>query len=976
MSERVDWERLDTLLDEAIEVPPADRARWLDERCGDQPALRARLQQLLRLVDEGDGPLMPGGATSALRELGLEARAVAPPALEPGTRLGRYEVRGLLGTGGMGRVYRALDPVLGREVAIKALADEIQGDSAGFRRLEREARALANLNHPNVATIYGFEVLDGTPYLVLELVEGESLHERLSRGRLRLREAIDVARQVAAGLEEAHRKGVVHRDLKPSNVMLGADRRVMLLDFGIAKAVARDGEGPDGTYTRTAPGAVLGTAPYMSPEQIRGDEVDAGTDIWAFGCLFYEMLSGRRAFRGGSSPEVLAAVLRDEVDWTALPSATPPAARRLAERCLRRDRHQRLQDIGDARLELEELEVEATAPTAPVTARSSASRSWLPWALALVAAGALAGGAFVALRPAPAPPTVRLSLDFPPGFSLADDFAAPFAIAPDGSRLALLGSRAPDQPLRLYLRDVGALQLVELAGTEGARMPFFSPDGRAVGFFADRKLKKISLDSGAVVAIADIGGNFRGASWAPDGSIVLAPSHATGLSRVREGAALEPLTTLEGAEESHRWPHVLPDGKWALFSVEAEADAPYDEAWIDAVSLATGERRHVMRGGAHGHVLPTGQLVFIRGGSLYAVDFDAERMTVRGEPEAVLEGVEYDPRNGGAHLAIAASGTLLYGPGVPPSLERYLAWVDAEGRVTRLVDTPRIFREPRLARDGRRVAMGVGATATAQLWFLETGSGTLSPSGIPGVPHQPAWRPDGEAVTVGVARGARWQLLTVPADGGGNPVTVLESPHRIHPCDWAPDGRTLVYQERRKDTGWDLQMVTVDASGRAVGAPRPLAASRFSEANAVVSADGRWVAYESDEIDNVVEIYVRAFPSGEGKVRASNTGARWPRWGKGTELFYWFSFVGGLQRVDGRVDGGRFNVAQNTPVWPAEGGKMPERLVVRPGFESFDVDVERGRFLMLETSVPSLEPELRQPVVVLNWSSDLRARKR
>ena len=978
-AQQPDWARLDALLDGALEVASPDRRRWLEAECAGEPALLARALELLRFAEEDEGGLRPGGALDV--DLGSDvttAAHVAPrvPSGAPGQRLGRYELRGLLGAGGMGRVYRAFDPRLGREVAIKALADDIRDDPTSLRRFEREARALANLNHANVATIYGLELLDGQPYLVLELVEGETLLQRLARGPLALPEALEVARQVAEGLEEAHRKGVIHRDLKPSNVMLTPGGRVKLVDFGVAKAVRPDGDDLRLAHTRTAPGAVLGTAPYMSPEQVRGEEVDARTDVWAFGCLFYEVLSGRRAFPGGSSPEVLAAVLRDEVDLSALPAETPQAVRRLLARCLRKDRHRRLQDVGDARLELEELDLEAVPAAGGRRTAARILRSATPWAVAAMAVAA-AFWAIRSPRAAPAPPTVRLSLDFPAGFELADDWAAPFAISPDGRRLAVIGRRAAGEPRRLFLREVGALELVELAATDGAWMPFFSADGGAVAFFADRKLKKAALHGGPVVTLADVGGNPRGASWAPDGSIVLAMSQTSGLIRVAEGEEPEPLTTLAPSEESHRWPQVLPGGGWVLFTVEEEEEEPYDLARLDVVSLATGERRRVLTGGAFGRYVASGHLVFVRSGRLFAVPFDRERMETRGAPQPVLEGVRYDPRNGASHLAVSESGTLVYGPGVATSLDRYVVWAGADGRLTRLVDTPRIFREPRLSPDGQRVAMGVGPAGSAELWFLDIAGSTLSPGGLARRPHRPAWRPDGSAVTVGVEEQEekRWRLITVSADGSGGATPLLERPHAVYPGAWSPDGRFLVYQERRPETGWDLFVLEADPSGRLVGTPRPLSATRAHEANPSLSADGRWVAYESDELDGIVELYVRAFPGGEGKVRASTTGARWPRWGPGLDLYYWTSFVGGLQRVEARVGGGRFAVLGSAPVWAPGDGPGPERrLVVKPGYESYDVHPAGGRFLMLETSEQELEPALRRPVVVLDWAGELGAR--
>lgn len=970
-----DWKRIDTLLDAALDVPPEEREQWLDARCAGNEALRKRIEELLRFAEDEGHLIETAGALDRplADELGIALGSPpAAPVLRTGQRLGRYEIRGLLGSGGMSRVYRALDPGLGREVAIKALAEAFRDDAASLRRFEREARALANLNHPNVATIHGFELLDGAPYLVLELVEGETLDERLREGALPVPAAVDVARQVAEALEEAHRKGVVHRDLKPSNVMLGPGGRVKVLDFGVAKALPQGEAGePRHTQSATAPGAILGTAPYMSPEQVRGDEVDTRTDVWAFGCLLYEMLCGRRAFPGPSIPDVLAAVLRDEVDASLLPAGTPSPVRRLLERCLRKDRHQRLQDIGDARLELEELGSEpAVFSAAP---RPRAWRSALPWMAA--AAGVATAATALWLGPrrsGPSPPPMRLSLDLPSGLALADDYAAPYAVSPDGSRVVMLCRGGQDDLPRLFLRDLRALELAPLADTEGAWQPFFSADGRSVAFFADRKLKKASLDGGPVEVVADVGGNARGASWAPDGGIILAPSRTSGLVRVGDGAAPQEVTSLLPGEQSHRWPQVLPGGRWVLFTVAPE-EATWDEAWLEVVSLATGERKRVTAGnGAHGRYVKSGHIVLVRAGRLHAVPFDLERMEARGA-EVALEGVRYDPQNGGAHLAVSASGTLIYSPGIPTSPDRYLAWVDASGRLTRLVDTPRIFREPRLSPDGTRVAVGVGPAARAELWFLDTRSRTLSPGGFAHAPHRPTWRPDGRAVTLSLNDAGRWRMVTVPGDGSGAAITLLESGHRLYPDAWSPDGRFLVFEEQRPETGWDLGVLEVDSSGRRAGEPRPLSDTRFNESNASFSADGRWVAYESDELDGIVEVYVRSFPGGEGKVRASTTGARWPRWGSRSDLYYWYSFVGGLQRIEGRVDGGRFTVVGKGPVWPARGSTDPlaDRLMVSPSYAGYDVDASRGRFLMLEKAAEGRELSYLRPVVVPDWAPDV-----
>jgi serine/threonine protein kinase/Tol biopolymer transport system component len=988
--DRDDWARLDELLDAALQLPEAERGRFLDESCGDDREKRARLAELLRLSEDGDEQMQPGGGLrgDVWEEIVEEMETESLGVLGPDARLGRFVIRALIGTGGMGSVYRALDPSLGREVAIKAVARSFRDDAASLRRFEREARLLATLNHPNVAAIYGFELIDGAPYLVLELVEGETLGERLERGPLPIGEALAVAVQIADALQEAHRKGIVHRDLKPANVKLAESGRVKVLDFGIAKPFAGPadegaaGSGPLDPDPTTTPGTLLGTAPYMSPEQVRGLPVDPRSDLWTFGCVLYEMLTGARAFPGHSAPDVVAAVLRDDVDWDALPPGTPQGARRLLRRCLRKDPRDRLQDAGDARLELTEAAMEE--PVEPKT-RPRRVRPSL-FALAGIAGAALLVGAgYLAWlgRPSREPlRPVRLSLELPKGLSLANDYAAPFALSPDGARLALLAKDAKDDgPLRIYERALDGLDVHPVAGTDGAWLPVFSPDGRSIAFFADRKLKRVALGGGTAETLAEIGGNPRGASWGDDGSIVVSPSQTSGLVRVdAQGGPPRPLTQLDEAagEVSHRWPQVLPGGRAVLFTVAFE-DGSYDEARLEAVSLATGERRRLVDPGAHGRYVPSGHLVFVRGGRLLAVPFDLERLATRpGSPEVVGEGVRYDPQNGGTHVAVSATGTLVYSPGPLTSAEHALTWVDPAGRLTRVSDTARDFREPSLSPDGRRVAVVIGKAAESDLWILDLTSGTLSQVTFGLSPRSPTWTPDGKGVTVGARAEGGWKLLTIPLRDPGKPVTLLESTNRVYPSGWSPDGRLLVYQERRPGTGWDLFAADVGPSSTVVGT-RPLAVTPFHEERATLSPDGRFVAYESDELDGIFEIYVRALAEGGAKVRASTTGARWPRFGGAGALYYWYSFKGGLQRIDYHAAGDRFVVDGVGPVWPepsAGGTGAASRVLVTTGYGGYDVDRANRRFLMLERSAASLQPALGAPVVVLNWAEGLRSRDR
>jgi serine/threonine-protein kinase len=962
-------ENLDLLLRSLLELPAADRDRWIEASSAGNSQLRDQLRELIRRAQTA--PIPPFRVEPPIAGTNPDVPGSAGPMPAAGERLGRYEVIDLLGAGGMGNVYRALDGSLGREVAIKALSEAFRGDSASLRRFEREARVLATLNHPNIATIYGFERLDGSPYLVLERVEGDTLAQRLVRGPMPVAEGVAVALQIIAGLEEAHAKGVIHRDLKPSNVMLTRDGRAKLVDFGLAKTVGPRPHTDEPAPSITAVGLVLGTARYMSPEQVMGDEVDVRTDVWAFGCVLYEMLTAKPAFPGRSVSEAVAAVLRDAPDWGALPAHTPPNITRLLRRCLRRDPHDRLQHIGDARLELAESDVEPSPePLRPARPR------WMRAAVLLAVAMAAATGsaAFFLLRspqPATATPVARLSLEMPAGVTLASEYSAPFAIAPSGSTLVLEALQGESR--RLYVRSLNEPSLHALAGTEGARQPFISPDGAWVAFFANRKLAKVPVAGGPVLQLADIGDNPRGAAFLPDGTIIVAPTQTSGLVRVpaRGGKPTE-LTTVDRSrgEYSHRWPDVLPEGKWVIFTVGLD-DATFDEARVDALSLQTGERRTLITGAGFARYDPSGHLLFVRGGQLHAVGFDPERLVVSGTPEVVLDAIRYDPRNGGTHLAVSASGVLLYGPGAPISSEYYLAWADREGQLRRAVDTPRPFRDPKVSPDARRLAVVIGQTTESDLWLLDA-NGTLSRLTFALSPHRPTWTADGSGITVGAEKDGKWRLLTVPAEGKGEPTVLFESPHRMYPNAWSPDGRNLLFQESRPQTGWDLYVLQVDAHGRAVGPPQAFATTPSHESTAAFSLDGRWVAYESDEVDGVVQVYARSFPEGGHKVRVSTGGARWPAWDASGNLHYWQTGENQLQVVHTAQQGGQLITDPPEPVWTgASGAAALRRAVISVAGARYDVDPDGTRFLVLESTSGDSPPEFSQPLIVLGWPAQL-----
>jgi len=985
VSERDDWARLDALLDAALDRPPDQRAAFVNHACGSDPRLRERLQALVEIAGGEDAELRPGGALEATLgdELARHADDAAEAGLASGAQLGRYEILGLLGEGGMGRVYRARDTALGREVAVKALAGAFRRDAARLRRFEREARLLAVLNHPNVAAIYGVEFLAGLPYLVLELVEGPTLGERLERGRLPWREAVGLALQVARALEEAHRNGVVHRDLKPSNVKLARDGTVKVLDFGLAKSV-REGAAlasvasVEGTRTlnTTQSGALLGTAPYMSPEQARGEAVDTRSDVWAFGCLLYEMLCGRRAFDGASLPDVLASVLRDEPDLKALPREAPRALGRLVERCLRKPPRQRLQDVGDARLELEELQDERDADAA------LRRPAWFVPALGLAALGAgmlLAGGLGGRIggrRALDADASVlRLAFEPPAGLRLPTGYAAPFALAPDGRSLVFVardGSAA-----RLYVRALGQLEARPLAGTEGAWQPFLSPDGRSVAFFADRWLKRASLAGGAPLELVEVGGNPRGGSFAPDGSIVFSASQTSGLSLVgREGGAARELTRpdLARGERSHRWPDVLPGGDLVLFTVDHEG-ATFDDAHVEVLSLRTGERRRLVEGGSYARYLPGGYLLFARAGRLFAVRFDPARAELLGRPRLVLEGVAYDERNGAAKLAVAGDGTLLYQPGPTASLDREPVWVDPSGARIRLPGAARRFLEPRVSPEGLRVALRIGPPGAAEVWVQDLENGTLRQQTFGLRPARPVFTHDGRALIVGAPQASGWALLEVPLDGG-TPRRLFASPHLLYPAECSANGRLLVFQERRPETGWDLRVLELDAHGEPAAEPRDLAATPAQEMNPRVSPDGRFVAFESDELDAIVDVYVAPLPAGSPRLKVSASAGRWPVWAGADHLYYWVTGRDEMRHARLQL-GPSPRLADDAPAWPeAPAGEPPPSAgLYVTGDAGFDYDARTRRLLLLQAAPPEAPAAGANPILVTGFAREVAARE-
>jgi serine/threonine-protein kinase len=479
---------------------------------------------------------------------------------------------------------------------------------------------------------------------------------------------------------------------------------------------------------------------------------------------------------------------------------------------------------------------------------------------------------------------------------------------------------------------------------------------------------KQRLDGGPPVALAEVGGNLRGAAWAPGGTIVFSPTQTSGLRRMPDsGGAASELTSLDAkaAEVSHRWPEVLPGGRWVLYTVGVEETA-YDEARLEAVSLETGERRPVVANASFGRFLPDGTLLFARAGMLFSVPFAPDEPAVHGEREVVVEGIQYDPRNGAAHLAVSGSGTVLYTSAAPVPPERRLAWLDPSGRISTLLEEPRRFGQPRLSPDGARLAVRIGPPAASDLWSLDIATSTLTRISHGLSPHRPVWHPDGRSLSAGRLSAGRWQLISLPASAAGASAVLHEGPSRMYPNDWSPDGRRLVFQERSPGAGWDLRLLEVDGAGQPAGPVRSIAATPFNEEGGAVSPDGALIAYELDEVDGVVHVYVRAFPDGEEKVQVSAAGARVPRWGRDGRLYYWSNGAREFYTAVVRLQGGRpAVVAAGKPLLPPGAGLTADRLMVT-SLDGFDVAAS-GRLLVLEPPVVAAPPNSGRPVLALNW---------
>ena len=926
-------------------------------------------------------------------------------ALEVGSQLGHYDVSALIGEGGMGQVYQATDTTLNRQVELKILPEAFAADPDRLARFQREAQVLASLNHPGIAAIYGLEVAEPsapsgqtTRALVLELVEGPTLADRIRHGPIPLDEALPIATQIATALEAAHEAGIIHRDLKPANIKVRDDGTVKILDFGLAKAVAGDGASSDPggsptiTTMATATGVILGTAAYMSPEQMKGKKVDRRADIWAFGCVLYEMLTGQRAFAAEDVSETLAAVLTTDVDLDRLPTEVPARLRQVLITCLRKNPKERARDIGDVGLAMEgafETTAIAASPE-PATAQATGWRRALlqPVVLGALTVGVLIGAfVFRSTSPPPSTDVTRSTLDTYPGTHLgvtASDgpltrgrpTLRAMTFSPDGRSIVYVARSSEDTVAgfssQLYLRRLDQERGVPMPGTEGAWSPFFSPDGESVGFFAAGQLMRVSVGSGEVRTVSTGGPRYApvGAVWTLDDTILLASQDGL-LQVAAAGGTLQQVTERTEGDPGHNHPEVLPGGRAILFG-EAKTSIPSE--WdIVAQSLDTDERVVVVEGGSDPTYVPSGHIVFARDGALMAVPFDPTSLRVSGDPVVVIEDVMQAERGGNsmfntgdAQFSVSSSGSLAYVPGGPfPRDAHLLNWVDLEGDPEPIPLPPATYLWPRVSPDGTRLAYAEGVFGDRQIWVYDLALNVPVRLTSRGYNSEGVWSPDGERIVFASSPNGRdpVNLYSTAADGSGDPERLTESNQAQRPASWSSTG-VLAFLQSNPDTGRDILTLVMDGESE----PEVFVGTPSDEFFPAFSPDGRWLAYSSNETDRP-EVYVRPFPEAEPAYRVSTDGGGSSLWSRdGRQLFYLAAGDEGKRKV----------MVVDVSRGPTFVRSSPRLLFEREfsttvPIRGYDITPDGQRFV-ITIRQPFESETVTRINVVQNWVAELKAR--
>jgi serine/threonine protein kinase/Tol biopolymer transport system component len=897
-----------------------------------------------------------------------------------GESIAHYRVGAKLGAGGMGEVYRATDTKLNRDVAVKVLPEAFASDRERMGRFQREAQVLASLSHPAIASIFGLEESAGRRALVMELVEGEDLSMRIARGPIPREEALRYALAIAEGLESAHERGVIHRDLKPANIKITPDGRVKILDFGLAKALegspaatSDPSQSPTLSLAATQAGIILGTAAYMSPEQASGRVADKRADVWSFGVVLFEMLTGRRLFEGETVSHTLADVLRADIDWARLPADTPGAIKRLLSRCLERDPKRRLRDIGEARIAIEEQLAGLTSSSASTAAAPSVSSalpaprssSRIPWAIAAAALVAAAAVSVLWLTAGSDGPVTRLHADVKiHDVPLWTQIGSSIELSPDGSRVAYVTDSA------LMIRPLDQLTATTLL--EGARgisapyHPFFSPDGEWIAYVTTSELMKVPVSGGTPMRLCAVD-RSRGGTWTPDGTIVFAPSPNTGLFRVpATGGDPQPLTTLDAAagEATHRWPQVLPGGQAILFTTHTQITGNFDDAAIDVVRLDTGERKRVLSGGSFGRYVPSGHLVYVNRGTLFAVPFDLGRLETTGNPAPVVQNVTSNVEEGAAQFTFATTGLMAYVRG-GPLIPRYpIVWVDRDGRTSRLLDEEGTYANPRLSPDGTQLSLTVLRDGNWDIWVYDLAREVSTRLTFDeGSDTEQLWSPDGRSLIYSSTREGADSLFRKSADGSGEAEQVGKFQNPMWGSSWSVDGSYVLFTT----TNPSLDVGILELGQE----PKLLLSTPFSEVDAAISPDGRWIAYSSDESGRT-EVYVRSFEEGGGRWQISDSGGGYARWsGDGRELFYRTDDGVMVASIESAGDGLRTSRPRQLFAGAFRGG-VGGTTVGGSTFADYEVSRDGQRFVMFPVAATTEESRAGLITLVSPWFEDLK----
>jgi len=895
-------------------------------------------------------------------------------AILPGRRLGPCEILSAIGAGGMGEVYRARDTRLDRVVAIKVLPAHLADTSELRERFDREAKTIASLNHPHICILHDIGHQDGIDFLVMEYIEGETLAQRLSKGALPLEQVLQYAIEISDALDKAHRKGITHRDLKPGNIML-TKSGTKLLDFGLAKLrqdaapATPPSELPTVSDPITAQGTILGTLQYMAPEQLEGGEVDARTDIFAFGAVVYEMPTGKRAFEGKSQASVISSIISsDPPPMSSLQPMTPPALDRLVKRCLAKDPENRWQTARDLELELKWIaeggSLARSFPVAPTRGIRARWKGVSVWGGAAVLLAAIVGLAAWNLKPLGSPQAVsRFTIMLPPGQQLAGlEIGPAVALSPDGTHLAYVAIEGGTQ--QIYLRPMDSLEAAPIPSTEGAGNPFFSPNGQWLGFFADGKLKKVSVSGGTAITLGEAPAP-RGATWASDGVIAFAPTNVSGIQQISDaGGVPRPLSHLGKGEQGHRWPEFLPGGNAVLFAA-ATSGINFTNTQVAVQSIGTGERRNLIQAGTHPRYASSGHLTYLQGGSLMAVPFDPQRLTITGAAVSIVNGVLQSRAIGDAQYDFSATGSLVYVPGGVQSNQSRLVWVSRNGTEQSLAAPAHSYLAPRLSPDGRRIAVSIDEQ-DAQLWLYDLGRGTFTWFTFEGSANYfPIWTPDGKRIAFQSNREGPSNIFWQLADGSGRAERLTTGEYVTAPNSWSPDGQLLAFFEVNPITQrdiWVMRMGDPSASSGQVRKAQPFLRTQFNEGGPRFSPDAQWLAYSSDESGRT-EIYVQPYPGPGGKWQISTDGGTEPVWNhSGSELFY--RNRDEMMAVDIATQP---NFTAGKPKVLFEGHYETNPVPIA----NYDISTDGQRFLMLKP-VEQAQGALTQINVVLNWFEELK----